>query len=349
MTLVRQPAFPVQQQGVRDNKQADHAREERAKHGEEKSQLIAHLPNRQDAGAEREGNGRGQRQDRPSESMVDALAYQIANLSPKQIRNAVGNLARVAAKAQIPTDNPLATIGPKAMAAVYQRGSLRRMLYSQPLPGMLGKTPKACGISVSAQLRKRLEKFLANRPKKGFGYIIANGDLLDDLLEEAYEDCDEENRAEAYIAAFLEYNRHLGLSTPDALNAAVGQILFFPEMQELIEVQQILQRGMVPTNYPAIEEFLRFAGMPESAARMFHWVPPRQAAADSNLTTAGKPFAFSSPGFSANGQFEAGRSDIPQEWIVQNLDPEVHNARVNADRPFMRNLLASGRYSHIRA
>jgi hypothetical protein len=141
--------------------------------------------------------------------MVDALAYQIANMGPKQIRQAVGNLARVAQRAKIPSDNPLATIGPKALPAVYQSGSLLRPVFS-------------------------------HAPWRG----VRDG---------------------------------------------------------------------------------------------------------ANLSTSGKPFAFASAGYNARAQFSADGSDIPEEWVAQNLDPEVHNARVNADRPFMRNLLAAGRYSHIRA
>jgi hypothetical protein len=347
MTLVRQQAF--QNQGVRESQKNDPRSD--AAHGEEGSQVIAHLglPQRLDAGSQ-EGKGKnGGQQQAPSDSMVNALAYQIANLDQKGIDRAVKNLSRVAQANAIPTDNPLATIGPFARAAVYQRGSLRRMLYSQPLPGMLNaKNAKLCGIFVSLPLRKRLEKFLKNRPKKGFGYIIANGDLLDDLLEEAYEDCDENDRAEAYIAAFLEYNRHLGLTGPEALNQAVGQLLFFPEMQELLKMQDIIDQGLVPSNFPAIEAFLSASGLPESAAKMFHWVPPRLPTADANLTTAGKPFAFSSPGYSATAPFNAGSSDIPETWVQQGMSPEMHNARLNSDKPYMRNLLATGRYNHIR-
>src|SRR5258708_324090 len=161
----------------------------------------AHLALRQrlDAGSQ-EGKGKNGGQQQGSDSMVNALAYQIANLDQKGIDRAVKNLAKVSQANAIPPDNPLATIGPYARAAVYQRGSLRRMLYSQPLPGMLGgKNAKPCGVFISPQLRKRLAKFLAGRPKNGFGYLIAKGDLLDHLLEEAYEDCHEENRGEAYV------------------------------------------------------------------------------------------------------------------------------------------------------
>jgi hypothetical protein len=345
MTLVRQQAFNQNQ--VRNEKSEARI----PGHSEaEGSQVIAHLglPQKLDAGAD-QGKGKKGGQQQPSDSMVNALAYQIANLDQKGIDRAVRNLARVSKASAIPTDNPLATIGPYARAAVYQRGSLRRLLYSQPLPGLLGgKGAKPCGIFVAPQLRKRLERFLSNRPKKGFGYIIAKGDLLDDLLEEAYEDCDEENRAEAYIAAFLEYNRHLGLEGPEALNAAVGQLLFFPEMQELLKMQELLERGAVPSNFPAIESFLSFTGMPEGAAKMFHWVPPRLPSADANLTTAGKPFAFSSNGYSAQAPFSPQSSDIPEDWVEQGMSPEMHNARINSDKPYMRNLLATGRYNHIR-
>jgi hypothetical protein len=346
MTLVRQQAFGQQQ--IHENQKSD-PRSIPGQEGGDGSQVIAHLglPQRLDAGSQ-EGKGKGGQQ-QPSDSMVNALAYQIANLDQKGIDRAVKNLAKVSKANAIPTDNPLATIGPYARAAVYQRGSLRRMLYSQPLPGMLGgKNAKPCGIYIAPQLRKRLEKFFAGRPKKGFGYLIAKGDLLDDLLEEAYEDFDEESRGEAYIAAFLEYNRHLGLSGPEALSAAVGQLLFFPEMQELFKMQEILDQGLVPSNFPAIEAFLAVAGLPDSAARMFHWVPPRLPIADANLTTAGKPFAFSSAGYSATEPFNAQSSDIPEAWVAQGMSPEMHNARINSDKPYMRNLLATGRYNHIR-
>jgi hypothetical protein len=133
------------------------------------------------------------------------------------------------------------------------------------------------GVFVTPELRKKLAPFLKARPKRGFGYVIAAGDVLDDLLQEAYEDSEdrgEDDRFDRYIAAFLEYNRHLGLKTAEALQAAVGQLLFFPELVELTEFRQALTLGTNPLNFPAIEAFLKIAGLDEAAARQFHWIAP---------------------------------------------------------------------------
>lgn len=207
MTLVRQQAFGVQQQGsIRDK---DVRRDEA--HGQEGSRadVAAHLRPLKDLSTNPDGQGRGsQGQERPSDSMVDALAYQIANLNQSGINRAVRNLERVGQANAIPTDSPLATVGPYARAATFHRGSLLRDKFSH--------------------------------------------------------------------------------------------------------------------------------------------APWRGGRDGANLTTAGKPFAFQSPGFNAGRQFDAGSSDIPENWVAENLNPEVHNARINADKPYMRNLLAAGRYSHIR-
>ena len=155
-----------------------------------------------------DGRGRNQQHDKPSDSMVDALAFQIANLDQAGIIRAVRNLERVQRSYQIPTDSPLATVGQFARPATFQRGSLLR---------------------------------------RGFSHAPWNG-----------------------------------------------------------------------------------------------------GRDGSNLSTSGKPFAFQSEGYVARGAFNGQSSDIPSEWVKENLEPEMNNARVNADKPYMRNLLAAGRYSHIR-
>jgi hypothetical protein len=160
---------------------------------------------------------------------------------------------------------------------------------SAPVPEGHAESTHAHGIVISPDVRRKIAPFLRARPKRGFGYIVEDGDVLDDLLHEAYEegeDESEESRADRYMAAFLEYNRHLGLTGPDALAAAVGQLMFFPELQELFELDEAMARGLVPANFPAIETFLAVCGLPASAATSFQWIPPRRPAHD------GHPSAF---------------------------------------------------------
>src|SRR5688572_18862824 len=69
------------------------------------------------------------------------------------------------------------------------------------------------GVVITAALRQKLAPFLKERPKKGFGYIIAQGDVLDQLLEEAYQDSQDnqsgehsdDDRLDRWIEAFLLY------------------------------------------------------------------------------------------------------------------------------------------------
>jgi hypothetical protein len=213
MTVVRQQAFNVNQ-GVRDKD--IRGRDERTQGGgraEEGSRadVAAHLRPLRDTTTNPDGRGSnngGSGGGRSNESVADQLAYQIGNLSNSGINRAVRNLEGIRRQNAIPTDSPLATVGPNARAATFHRGTLLRE---------------------------------------------------------------------------------------------------------------------------------RFAHAP--------WRGGRDG---SNLSTSGKPFAFQSPGFSAGRPFDARSSDIPQEWVAQNLAPEMHNARANSDKPYMRNLLAAGRYSHIR-
>jgi hypothetical protein len=120
MTFVRQPAFQVNQN------QGEVRRNDKAPQGEgSRVDVPAHLRPLQDPTTNPDGRGRnGGQQDRPSESMVDALAYKIANLDQAGINRAVQNLERVRTQNNIPWDSPLATIGPYARPAVFQRSSM---------------------------------------------------------------------------------------------------------------------------------------------------------------------------------------------------------------------------------
>lgn len=115
MTLVRQQAFGV------NNNQGDVRRNE----GDgSKVDVAAHLRPLQDPTTNPDGKGNKGQQDRPSDSMVDALAFKIANLDQRGIEQAVNNLERVRRQNNIPWDSPLATIGPYARPAVFQRSSM---------------------------------------------------------------------------------------------------------------------------------------------------------------------------------------------------------------------------------
>lgn len=205
MSVVRQPAFVQQPEVQKPGRDAGNA----AGRGGREEDIAAHLRPLHDPGAERGGGGQGQGQhEGPSDSLVNALALQIKNLNEKGVERAVGNLRRIARASAIPTDSPLATVGPNARAATFHRGSLLRERYSH--------------------------------------------------------------------------------------------------------------------------------------------APWRAGRDGANLTTSGKPFAFQSPGYAAGNSFDSERSDIPSEWVKQNLEPEIYNMILNEDRPYNRQLLAAGRYSHIR-
>jgi hypothetical protein len=114
MTLVRQQAFGVNKGDVRRN-EAEGSR----------ADVAAHLRPLPETTTNPDGRGRnGGNQNAPSDSMVDALAYKIANLDQKGIQSAVKNLERVRTQNNIPWDSPLATVGPFARPAVFQRSSM---------------------------------------------------------------------------------------------------------------------------------------------------------------------------------------------------------------------------------
>jgi hypothetical protein len=223
----------------------------------------------------------------------------------------------------------------------YQRGSLRPMRYSQPLPGTLLAQNQHCrGMYISTALRKKLEPYLSKRPKRGMGYIIEKGDELDELALEAYdahESFEEEGALDDVIEKLLEYNCHLGMNEVKALEDAVGCLLFFPELEELWNGKH--------QEFPAIEAFLALSGWPPAWATSLHWVPNRFPANDSNLTTMGRPYRFEKDGFKASQAHDPVRSDVPEIWVRENVEPEMHNARVNSDKPYNRTLLILGRYT----
>lgn len=133
------------------------------------------------------------------------------------------------------------------------------------------------GVVITAALRQKLAPFLKERPKKGFGYIVAQGDVLDQLLEEAYQDSEQQNgsdedRLDKWIEAFLMYNRHLGLDTAAALQTAIGQLLFFPELNEMLDLRQKLEGTINPLNFPGIEAFMKLASLPPEASAYFHFI-----------------------------------------------------------------------------
>lgn len=115
MTLVRQQAFQVNQNDARRGENQAHSQVD----------VAAHIRPLKDPTTNPDGrNGNGGQKDRPSESMVDALAFKIANLDQRGIESAVNNLERVRRQNNIPWDSPLATIGPYARPAVFQRSSM---------------------------------------------------------------------------------------------------------------------------------------------------------------------------------------------------------------------------------
>src|SRR5262245_2240643 len=117
MTLVRQQAFQVNQgQGDVRRSEADGSR----------ADVAAHLRPLKDPTTNPDGRGSqsGGQQDRPSDSMVDALAFKIANLDQRGIQQAVSNLERARRQNNIPRDSPLAPVGPFARPAVFQRSSM---------------------------------------------------------------------------------------------------------------------------------------------------------------------------------------------------------------------------------
>lgn len=291
---------------------------------------------------------------RSSESMIDALAYKISSLDRKGVDRAIKNLKEHAEKSAIPHDSPLATIGPNGHAATFYRGTLRRLLYSQPLPGTLSKQPRpgaSMGLVLSSALKRKIEAHLSKRPKAGFGYVVQSDDLLFDLIDEAYEQDEEDGgdrrRERLFIAALLEMNRHLGLTDPE-LEKTAGRLMFFPELDVLLEMEAQLAAGIPASGFPGLELFLELAGLPAEDARQFHWVQPVLPASDANLPTFGKRFAFKSAGYNAAGGSDRKASDVPQEWVAENLEPEMHNARINADHQYNRRLLIAGRYNHVR-
>jgi hypothetical protein len=139
------------------------------------------------------------------------------------------------------------------------------------------------GQVLTPALKQKLAPYLKARPKKGFGYIVAEGDVLDQLLQEAYDDSEgeegqsDDDRLEKWIGAFLSYNCHLGLNTADALSAAIGQLLFFPELNEMLEFHTTLRQAANPLSFPAIESFLKLAELPAEAAAHFHFVGGKSA------------------------------------------------------------------------
>jgi hypothetical protein len=349
MAIVRNPTVQrlPQNQGKEPQAGQDHGGSNAA---------VAHLGARPSKNATTDSQGRGgQGQNYPGTEEIRALANQLGKVTPTGVARVVGDVARNRKpEANIPWDNPLNYIGPKAVPAAFQLGSLRRPLFSQPLPAELrARGRQNCGIFISPQLREKIKPYLKNRPKRGFGYIISKGDVLDDLLDEAYSDGegegrDDEQRMADIIAAFLIYNRHLGLTDPEALQAAIGQLLFFPELHELLSLTSALAHGVNPTTFPAIESFLQVAGMPPSAAKMFHWVAPRLPATDANLTTFGKPFAFQSEGYTMRTPHDPVSSDIPETWVKQQIEAGMYRAHVNRDHQYNEDLLVTGRYNHVR-
>lgn len=293
-------------------------------------------------------------EERPSDSMIDALAFKIANLDRRGIDRAIKNLKEHADRSAIPHDSPLATVGPQGLAATFYRGTLRRLLYSQPLPGALsqGARPGASvGLALSGALKRKLEGYLSKRPRAGSGYVVQREDLLFELIEEAYEgeedDGGERRRERLFVAALLEMNRHLGLKDPE-LETAAGQLMFFPELDAVLELEARIAAGIPVVGFPGLERFLDLAGLEPEEARQFHWVRPALPASDANLATFGKRFAFSGAGYRAAGRFDRAASELPAEWVVENLQPEMHNARINADHQYNRRLLIAGRYNHVR-
>jgi hypothetical protein len=67
-----------------------------------------------------------------------------------------------------------------------------------------------------------------------------------------------------------------------------------------------------------------------------------------NTPLAGKPFKFATPGYNAKRGWDPTRSDIPNEWVVQQIRSEVYRAQLNCDHQYNMMLLAMGRYSHVR-
>lgn len=118
MTLVRQQAFGVNNGG------GDVRRNEKGQPDGSRVDVAAHLRPLKDTTTNPDGRNSGGNGNAPSDSMVDALAYKIANLDQKGIQSAVKNLERVRTQNNIPWDSPLATIGPYARPAVFQRSSM---------------------------------------------------------------------------------------------------------------------------------------------------------------------------------------------------------------------------------
>lgn len=197
-------------------------------------------------------------------SIKDPTSSPILPRSPAPLGNAAAPVAARPA-AQPPSSQPA---GDKFDAQANARKQ------DVAMPGA------SSGVVITAALREKLAPYLKERPKKGFGYIIAQGDVLDQLLEEAYEDTEDgqqsdDDKLDKWLEAFLLYNRHLGLETGEALQMAVGQLLFFPELNDMLELHSALAEHTNPLNFPAIEAFLKVASLPAEASAYFHFVQGR--------------------------------------------------------------------------
>lgn len=184
----------------------------------------------------------------------------------------------VGAQAQTPT--PQAEAKPQAKADQFAQSG--RTTEGKPLNDLVPQG-ESRGQVLTPALKQKLAPYLKARPKKGFGYIVAEGDVLDQLLQEAYDDSEgdenesDEDRLEKWIGAFLSYNCHLGMNTADALSTAIGQLLFFPQLNEMLEFHTTLREAANPLSFPAIESFLKLAELPPEAASQFHFVGGKTA------------------------------------------------------------------------
>jgi hypothetical protein len=132
----------------------------------------------------------------------------------------------------------------------------------------------------------------------------------------------------------------IGNLSPSGINRAVKNL------------EGVRQANAIPTDSPlaTVGQNARAATFHRGTLmrKNFSHAPWNGGRDGANLPTSGKPFAFASPGFSAGRPFDARSSDIPEQWVSQNLGPEMHTARINSDKQYNRQLLAAGRYSFIR-
>lgn len=117
--------------------------------------------------------------------------------------------------------------------------------------------------SLPPALAARIMERLSNSPMEGHAYNIMAGDVLGNLLTQAYG-----QQGLALMDAFAAMNPQFSPDQLDNLSSLVGQALLFPMMAQLQEMAQTLA-ATPGGGFPAMDAFQGAAGMNPHVARQF--------------------------------------------------------------------------------